>query len=482
VPTAEPNPEPGTFASQRVLKAEHDPYRAVFDLCPTPMMLCEVGTLRVIAANVAASKLHGTCPELLQGRTLFELRRVSDLTSIMLKRAVGHEIALGFGYHVRQDGATFPVQLTVHPSEVGGKPLWLCVLKSLEELLAPREGEPKRRLLEAVGRLAGVVAHDINNLLSVILSFGSLATAHLASDSPALRDLTEIRGATERATLLTKQLLSLSRKGPSCPKSLRLNEVVIRLEKLLGRMLDDGTELVLDLAPDVDPVMADPAQIERLLVQLVAETHGGGHPGTLRIETRNVELETERGRERHVLLRVTDSHGSLTPDVGALSAFVDSGNAWLEAEAGVGTQFVACFPSARGESGVAAARGKVRRETVLVVQDNPHLRKTLRNYFVREGFRVLDAESGLDAMRQLEPCASVDLLLTDFVLTDGSGSELCRALRDRLPSLRVLVSIGDAEQRDALRLDERTESITKPFDLRELDALVQRLLDQPDVT
>jgi two-component system, cell cycle sensor histidine kinase and response regulator CckA len=476
----EPNPELGALASQRILKTERDPYRSVFDLSPVPMLLCDVGTLRVVAANAAAAKLHDASAERLEGTSLFELRRVSDLTSAMLKRALGHEIALGFGFHVRQDGSTFPVQLTVHPSELSGKPVWLCVLKSLEEALTPREGEQHRRLLEAVGRVAGGVAHDINNLLAIIVSLGGLAASRLKSAEPAHAELAEIRGAAERATQLTKHLLSLSRQGPSRPKPLQLNQVVTRLEKLLCRVLDDEAELVLDLAPDLDPVLADPAQVERLLVQLAAETRSASKRSTLRIETRSVELDTERGAERHVVLRITDGEGSLTPATATLSALVDSGNAWLEVEEGLGAQFVACFPTVKRQR--PSDQRKVRSETVLVVQDNPHLRKTLRNYFAREGFQVLDAESGLEALRQVERCAGVDLLLTDFVLTDGSGGELFRALRERLPSLRVLVAIGNAEQRDALELNERTAVISKPFDLQEFGALIQRLLAQPNLT
>lgn len=482
--SAEPTPIQGAHVSQRFPKSERDPFRSVFDSNPVPMLLCEVGTLRVVAANSAAAKLHGASSERMQGTSLFELRRVSDLTSVMLKRAVGHEIALGFGYHTRQDGSAFPVQLTVHPSELGGKPIWLCVLKSLEELLAPREGEQQRRLLEAVGRIAGGIAHDINNLLLVILSFGGLAASQLPSSSPALGDLAEIRGAAERATLLTKQLLNLSRRGPPSPRPLQLNEIVARLEKLLRRLLDEDVALELRLAVDADPVLADAAQVERLLLQLLSELRPGRKPAVVRIETRNVDLDTERGPERHVMLQVADSESSLTPEVAALCAFVDSGNAWLETEPGVGSRFVACFPSVRGKAlgASGAAPRKTRSETVLVVQDNPHLRKTLRTYFAREGFHVLDADSSLEALRQVEESSGVDLLLSDFVLTDGSGPELGRALRERLPSLRVLIAIGDTEQGATLHLDERTAIISKPFDLRDFGALVQRLLDQPNLT
>jgi two-component system, cell cycle sensor histidine kinase and response regulator CckA len=480
---AEPDPEEGTHASQRLLKSERDAYRSVFDHNPVPMLLCEVGTLRVAAANLAACKLHGASAEQMQGTSLFELRRVSDLTSMMLKRAVGHEVALGFGYHTRKDGSTFPVQLTVHPSELGGRPVWLCILKSLDELLLPREGEQQRRILEAIGRIAGGVAHDINNLLSVILSFGSLAASQLPTTSPAQSDLSEIRGAAERATALTKQLLSLSRKGPATPKPLQLNDVIKRMEKLLRRLLDEQLGLELELAPDVEQVLADATQVERLLVQLVSEARAGsGKPGRLLIETRNVELDSERGGERHVMLRVSDSESAITPEVASLSAFVESGNAWLESEPGAGARFVACFPSVKGKpTGMVAEPRKVRRETVLVVQDNPHLRKTLKTYFAREGYRVLDADSSLEALRLIEHEARVDLLLTDFVLTDGTGSELARALRERLPSLRVLVAIGNPEQRAALREDDRTAIISKPFDLQEFGSRVKSLVDLPDL-
>jgi PAS domain S-box-containing protein len=480
VPTVEPNAELGPQASQRLGK--RDPYRAVFDANPLPLLLCDVGTLRVLAANVAAAELHGASAERLEGGTLFELRRVSDLTSIMLKRAVGRELALGFGFHVRPDGTTFPVQLTVHPTDLGGKPVWLCVLKSLESLLAPREGEQQRRLLEAVGRVAGGVGHDLNNLLSVILSFAGLAASQLSSTSPTQRELAEIRGAAERATHLTRQLLSLSRQGPTSPRPLSLNQVVTRLAHLLRRVLDEGTQLVLDLAEELDLVLADAAHVERLLVQLMAETRGSGQPGTVRIATRNVELEAERGTERHVLLRVTTSDGALTVGVAAMPALVESGNAWLESEAGRGAEFVAYFPSVEGDREKRGAPAKARRETVLVVQENPHLRKTLRNYFAREGFQVLDADSGLEALRLVETCPTIDLLLTDFVLTDGGGGQLGRALRERLPSLRVLVAIGDPGQRAGVSLDERTAVISKPFDLREFGALIEKLLEQPDLT
>lgn len=444
------------------------------------MLLCDVGTLTVLSANQLAAKLHGASPEELAGSSLFELRRVSDLTGVMLKRSTGREIALGFGYHTRKDGTTFPVQLSAHPSEFNGQPAWLCVLRGLEEVLAPREGEQERRLFEAIGRMAGGVAHDINNLLSVVLSFASLAVSQLPTNSASRDDLAEIKGAAERAAALTKQVLSLSRRLPSSPKPLQLNDVVRRMEKLLNRLLEEQLTLVFALDPELDQVLADAAQVERLLVQLVSEArHASAKGGRLVIETRNVRLDVEQGSDRHVTLSVHDSGGALSPEVAAMSSFIDTGSAWLESEPGSGTRFVACFPSLSGPPtprNLGEPR-KQRSETVLVVQDNPHLRKTIKTYFAREGYRVLEAESTFEAVHLAEQGSRIDLLLVDYSLPDGNGPELARALRGQLPDLKVLIATGHPEQRATLREDDRTAVISKPFDLQQFGALIQRLLE-----
>ena len=442
------------------------------------MLLCDVGTLTIIAANQMAAKLHGATSEQLVGTSLFEVRRVSDLTSVMLKRAVGREIALGFGYHTRKDGSTFPVQLSAYPSEFGNRPAWLCTLRGLDDVLAPRDGEQERRLFEAIGRMAGGVAHDINNLLSVVLSFASLAVSQLPASSSTREDLGEIRGAAERAAALTKQLLNLSRKSPATPKPLQLNDVVRRLEKLLRRLLDEQLTIEFSLDPELDQVLADATQVERLLVQLVSEArHVSARGSRLLVETRNVRLDVEQGSDRHVMLSVNDSGGSLSPEVAAMSSFVDAESAWLESEPGAGTRFVACFPSLVSMPAPSAEPRPRRHETVLVVQDNPHLRKTIKTYFAREGYRVLEAESCFEAAHIAEHDARIDLLLTDFSLPDGNGPELARALRQQLPGLKVLIATGHTEQRAALREDDRTAVISKPFDLQQFGALIQRLLD-----
>lgn len=443
------------------------------------MLLCEVGTLTVLAANDLAAGLHGTSPERMLGTSLFELRKVSDLTSVMLKRAVGREISLGFGYHTRRDGSVFPVQLSVHPSELGGRPVWLCLLKNLEEALAPSGDEQQRRLDEALGRLSGGVAHDLNNLLSVILSFANLASAQLSQFAPERVDLAEIRGAAERAAAITKQVLGLARRTPGTPKPVRLDELVSRIEKLLRRLLDEHLVLELQLDEGVDPVLVDASMLERLLVQLAHEARQTSpRGGKLRIQVRHATLENQPADERHVMLTVSDDGGGLSPEVATRLFEPIAGSVWIETEAGAGTRFVACFPTIREQSARAAVEPrKCRPEVVLVVQDNAHLRKTLKTYFSREGYRVLDADSSIEAERLAEGAPRLDLLLTDFVLTDGSGVELATALRRQRPALRLLVTIGHPEQRAAVPLHEHTATIDKPFDLQQFGQLIEQLLD-----
>lgn len=478
---SEPHPDstPGTHGSQRRLKSERDAFRSVFEHSPIPMLVCDVGTLQILAANQAAAKLHRTDTQQLVGQSLFELRRVSDLTSVMLKRAVGREISLGFGYHTRKDGSVFPVQLSVHPSELGGQPAWLCLLKSLEDALGPAEDEEQRRLDEALGRLSAGVAHDLNNFLSVILSFAGLAASQLPEHAPERVDLQEIRAAAERAGALTKQLLGLSRRTPAAPKVVRLDELVTRLEKLLRRLLDDHATLELALDPGLDPVTVDPSMVERLLVQLVNEArHGSPRGSRVLIEVRHATLDGPSSDGDHVMLRVSEVGGTLSPELATRLFQPIAGSAWLETEPDAGTRFVACFPSARvgAEPRVPSEVRKTRPETVLVVQDNPHLRKTLKTYFAREGYRVLDADCSLEAVRLAEALPRLDLLLTDFMLTDGSGLDLGATLRQQRPELKLLVTTGHPEQRAAIPLDQHTATLAKPFDLQRFGELIEQLL------
>jgi CheY-like chemotaxis protein len=352
------------------------------------------------------------------------------------------------------------------------------VLKSLEDALAPAVDEQQRRLDESIGRLSAGMAHDVNNLLSVILSFASLAASQLPDMAPARTDLGEIRGAAERAAAITKQLLGLSRKTPAAPKPVVLNDLVRRIEKLLRRLLDDHLTLEISLEPQLPAVLADTALLERLLVQLAGEARSSSPRGsTLLIETRTVTLDAQRGGGRHVMLRISDSGSGLSPEVATRLFEPIAGTAWLESEPGSGTRFVTCFPSLADEGRAGSEARKTRSETVLIVQDNPHLRKTLKTYFAREGYQVLDADCTLEAARLAEQTSRIDLLLTDYVLPDGGGLELGAALRLGHPQLKLLITVGYPEQRAAVPEDDRTATINKPFDLRQFGELIERLLE-----
>lgn len=363
--------------SQTLRKSARDAYRAVFDQSPLPMLICDRVSLEVLAANELAARLHGSTPDELVGVSLFQLRRVSDLTPVMLKPASGGELSPGFGYHLKPDGSLVPVQMSVHAREFEGRPAWLCVLTSLDETLRPNEAEAKRRMFELVGRIALGTAHDLNNQLSVILSFTSLLSGQLVEPDTAQSDLGEIHEAAERATTLIRQITSLTRRNPVAPRPLPLNELVQRLDQLLRHLLDDSISLTTRLEPNLEPVLAEAGQLERLLLHLVASAGDAlSAGGSIALETKNVELDNPSGLAKYVMLSVSAAPG---PSVGlaveegarfcgaafaapgqiafemagtaaglaAASSIVkqSGGTFWVETDALGGARFVACLPS-----------------------------------------------------------------------------------------------------------------------------------------
>jgi two-component system cell cycle sensor histidine kinase/response regulator CckA len=261
---------------ERSTREPRDRYRSLFEDSPIAMLICDVGTLRILLANRRAAELHGTKPSELELMTLGEIRSLPEHVPSSLRHPTRGEVYLGFGFHRRAGGGEVPVQMVVYPTHFDGQHAWLCMLRDLDTVLAVSEDEKRSRSLEALGKLAGGIAHDFNNLLSVILSYTSLLGAQVAPDSPMSTDIQEVRVAAERAAALTKQLLALSRRQPNDPKPLDLNGTVRRMENMLRRVIDERIELRVDLGPDLHTILADASQIERLILNLVTNARSEG--------------------------------------------------------------------------------------------------------------------------------------------------------------------------------------------------------------
>jgi signal transduction histidine kinase/CheY-like chemotaxis protein len=373
--------------------------------------------------------------------------------------------------------------------------------------------------MEAVGRLAGGVAHDFNNVLTAITGFGQFALSSLA-DGPAeaREDLEQVLAAADRAASLTRQLLAFSRQQVLQPRVINLNAVVTGLSPMLARLIGEDVKLIAKPAPALSAVKADPNQIEQVLVNLAVNARDAMPAGgTLVIETADVELDAAYAATRdgvtpgrYVMLAVTDTGTGMdaatrarvfdpffttkAPGKGTglgLSTVYgilkqSGGNVDLYSEPGRGSTFKVYLPRTDEgldghptpvSSAVVTPRGQL---TVLLVDDDAFVAATARRALERTGYRVLAAGNGRHALGVVEQHAGpIDVLVTDLVMPEMGGRELARSVVAARPTVRVLYTSGyTAEAMNQQAVLEPTDAfLGKPFTPDSLLRAVQALVE-----
>ncbi len=370
--------------------------------------------------------------------------------------------------------------------------------------------------MEIVGRLAGGVAHDFNNLLTVINGMADLVLGGLADDDPLRPDLAQIRQAGDRAAALTGRLLAVSRRQILKPEIVDLSAIVTGLRDMIGRLVGEDVSLVLELAPDVGSIKADPGQIEQVVLNLVVNARDAmPDGGVLTIETRHVHLDAVYAAEHpgtrpgpHAMIAMRDTGIGMDEAIrrrifepffttkaqgkgtGLGLSMVygivkqSGGSIWFHSEPGHGSRFTIYLPHVAGPPALrpappplSTARG---RETVLVVEDEPALRELAARVLTSAGYTVLQAANGPDALALLSRHpAPVDLVFTDVVMPGMNGRELAARLAVLRPAIRVLYTSGYTE--DAILrhgvLDDPRRFLGKPYTPAVLRGRIREALD-----
>jgi two-component system cell cycle sensor histidine kinase/response regulator CckA len=393
-----------------------------------------------------------------------------------------------------------------------GQPGALAMVRDVTEQKQLLDQLQEARKLEAIGRLAGGVAHDFNNLLTAILT--SITLAERDPTGLALH-LQTIRGASERAASLTKQLLAFARKQVVQLRPLHPSAVVRDLTSVLQSLVAENIDLVMDLASETWPVLADPSQLEQVLVNLVANARDAmPEGGRVVISTRNVTLDATKLQSNsdvkpgeYVVLAVRDTGKGIDANtrphifepffttkqhgtgLGLASCYGIAkqlgGHIWVTSAADGGTLFEVCFPRCLElpRKSVPPPKAPFLRghETLLIVEDDALVRDTLQRALRKAGYSVLAARDGEHALKLArEYPGTIPLLITDMVMPRLSGRQLVDELEPLLPNLKVLFVSGYLDQialpehgQDASR-----EFLAKPYTLDDLLLCLRKLLDR----
>ncbi|HUA15906.1 MAG TPA: PAS domain S-box protein [Verrucomicrobiae bacterium] len=375
--------------------------------------------------------------------------------------------------------------------------------------------------MDAIGRLAGGVAHDFNNLLTIITSYAELALDSVPRESPLEAKLQEILAAARRAALLTRQLLAFSRKQPRALRVTDINQVISDITRTLPRLIGEDVSCGFVPGENLGAVRVDPVQIEQILMNLAANARDampqGGH---LRIETSSVILDEEYIHDKpavipkgnYVLITVSDNGTGISPEdlshifepfyttkdpgkgtgLGLATVYgivkQNKGFIWPYSEPGRGSVFriyLPCF-AVKGRTvemdAVDPKNPAKGSETILLVEDEDSVRRATAESLQLQGYTVLEARDGLDALTVAKNHgAIIHLAVTDVVMPNMSGGELARQLLQVRPEMKLLFVSGYAGQTvlDHKVFDLETNFLQKPFSLKQLSAKIREALHQP---
>ncbi len=477
---------------------------------------------RIQIANPAFRLLFGYSAEELLGRNPDDL--ISPMDDVLREEvaALTRESLAGRPVHIstkrrRKDGKLVEVDFYGVPLTDAGRLIGVyAIYQDVSERNQLEIQLQQAQKMEAVGQLAGGVAHDFNNVLTAILGYSDLLAMQLGEGSPMLESVDEIRRAGERAASLTRQLLAFSRRQVLEPRVLDPNELMRNVEKMLRRLIGEDVALATRLDPSIGRMRADPGQVEQVLLNLAVNARDAmPRGGTLTIETQNAELDESYAQEHvtvkpgsYVMIAATDTGTGMDAEVKAhiFEPFFTTkekgkgtglglatvygivkqsgGYIWVYSEPGHGTAFKIYFPRVESPaerlSRKEAQRTLRGTETILLVEDELPVRRLARAILESHGYAVLEADGAERALELVQHhSGALDLLLTDVVMPKMGGSDLAMLVHGLRPEVKVLYMSGytdDAIVRQGL-VAEGSRFLQKPFTPDALAAKVRDVLD-----
>ncbi|HEU4640973.1 MAG TPA: PAS domain S-box protein [Gemmatimonadaceae bacterium] len=505
----------------RRLEESEQRYRSLFDHNPDAVFSLDTEG-RFVSANPACELVTGYPPDELLGRSFvpFVVPEDVDTATAVFRTTVGGTATYNQVAIHHRSGHRVELGVTGLPIIIGGRVVGVFgIAKDLTATRALEQQLRQAQKMEAVGRLAGGVAHDFNNLLTVIRSFSGFAMEQLPEHAPARADLAEVCKAADRAAVLTRQLLAFSRQQVLKPRRLDLNATVSSLTGMLRRLIGEDIHVETELASAELSVLADPGQLEQVLVNLAVNARDAmPEGGTLRLRTEAVSVDEESVPERpgivggaYAALVVEDSGVGIEADalpkvfepfyttkgtgkgtglgLATVYGIVRQSGGYVHAEStpGRGSRFTVLLPRVAWapDAGTTASSAMVPprgTETILLVEDDESVRSAIRRQLERQGYTVREAANGRDALAlATSPAERIDLVLTDVVMPELSGRALVERLAVHRPELRAVYMSGYTDDEILRRGMAQPGStfLEKPFTFERLADVVRRALDAP---